>query len=244
MDIKCKKCGSRHLRLLNEEKGEYVCMSCDNVVSFLPHGNKIASAKEIYKKCIGGIVEISSYFKNESAFGTGFYVSGNGYIITNAHIVANKTQSDKFELPRSIYSGIKNSDDFDTLSLEYIDPKNDLALLKNDCETSIEPLWITDKALEIGDPVFTIGNSKGDGLVLLEGIVGDVNRTFGAHEAFLFTAAVTEGCSGGPVLNSDGDVCGVTVGGMNNTASMNFAIPVNILSSFIRMAKAEKGISF
>ena len=74
-------------------------------------------------------------------------------------------------------------------------------------------------------------------------MVGDINRKFKSTTAFLFNALVTHGCSGGPVFNDKGEVCGVTVGGANIAAGMNFALPVTIVLDFIKRARAEKDLS-
>ena len=78
---------------------------------------------------------------------------------------------------------------------------------------------------------------------MLDGIVGDANRPFRSTKAFLFNALVTHGCSGGPVFNDRAEICGITVGGVENSAGMNYAIPISTIKSFILKAKTEKGLS-
>lgn len=254
----CPICGSKEIRLINLTAKKYRCLSCDEiftleekpVIKEVIHtvvekqvervASDTFSAKDIYNKNIDSIMEVTATFGDDESHGTGFYISSNGYMITNAHVVIN-VKNGKPVLCDSVNVCKSRSPDFYEAEIVYLDAKNDLALLKVSIDRQ-KFVSFAKSDVEVGDRVFAIGNSLGDGLNLLDGIVGDVNRKFKSTKAFLFNALVTHGCSGGPVFNDKGEVCGVTVGGANVAAGMNFALPVSIVLEFVTKAKSEKGL--
>ena len=255
----CPICGSKNIRLINLTAKKYRCLSCDEiftleekpVIKEVIHtvvekqvervASDTFSAKDIYNKNIESIMEVTATFGEDETSGTGFFVSTNGYMITNAHVVIN-IKNGKPVLCDGVSVCKSRSTDFSDAEIVYLDAKNDLALLKvlTDKQKFIS---FSKNDVEVGDKVFAIGNSLGDGLNLLDGIVGDVNRKFKSTKAFLFNALVTHGCSGGPVFNDKGEVCGVTVGGANVAAGMNFALPITTVLDFIERAKKDKELS-
>ena len=256
----CPVCGSKKLKIIDEKAKKYICLSCDEtftleekpVVKEVIHTvvekqiekvvNENYSAKDIYNKNIDSIMEVNATFREDETSGTGFFVSTNGYMITNAHVVIN-IKNGKPLLCDGVSVCKSRSTDFLDAEMVYLDAKNDLALLKVLENNKYNCVSFAKKNVEIGDKIFAIGNSLGDGLNLLDGMVGDVNRKFKATNAFLFNALVTHGCSGGPVFNDKGEVCGVTVGGANIAVGMNFALPLSTVLAFIERAKTEKDLS-
>ncbi|MCH5159031.1 MAG: trypsin-like peptidase domain-containing protein [Clostridiales bacterium] len=250
----CPICGSKEIVCLDKSAKKYRCCSCDDtfVLEEKPKvaeriienkdNKNVLTAAEIYKTVIGSICEITSEFNNGSSQGTGFYISDNGYLITNCHVVIDRKANGKYELCDELYSCKSKSVDYDELEVVYIDPKNDLALLKGNTK-SVKPLKLADRLPEIGETVVAIGNSKGEGLALVNGVVSDVNRDFQGHPAFLFNALVAHGCSGGPIFNAKGEVCGVTVGGRDDAEGMKYGIPIETLRKFIKTAEAEKNLT-
>ena len=255
----CPVCGSKNIRVVDEKARRYNCLSCDetftleekSVVKEVIHTvvekqvekvvNENYSAKDIYNKNIDSIMEVNASFGEDESSGTGFFVSPNGYMITNAHVVIN-VKNGKPVLCDGVSVCKSRSTDFSEAEIVYLDAKNDLALLKVLENNKYNCVSFAKKDVEVGDKIFAIGNSLGDGLNLLDGLVGDVNRKFKATTAFLFNALVTHGCSGGPVFNDKGEVCGVTVGGANIAAGMNFALPLSTVLAFIEQAKTEKDL--
>ena len=248
----CPICGSKKIEVVDRVNQKYHCVSCDEVFTLSNKPiiktviHKVIekrttpleislglSAKEVYKKNIDRIVEINAVFGDTEMNGTGFFVTDTGCLITNAHVVVTKKESG-YVLCDNVYVCKSRSVDYIEARIEYLDPKNDLALLK--VSGSFDAVALADRTVEVGDKVFAIGNSRGDGLALLDGIVSDTERKFKAASAFLFNALVTHGCSGGPVFNDRGEVCGVTVGSENNTVGMNYAIPISTVRAFIEKA--------
>ena len=254
MQEKCPVCGSQNLKVIDKATKKYKCMSCDElftleekpvvkeVVKEQP-SDSFYSAKQVYDENIESIVEVNCAFDSVYSSGTGFYISDKGYVITNAHVIIGVVDK-KAILCDAVSVCKSHSTEYFDAEVVFIDPKNDLALLKVDIENIVKAVKLSGKDVAVGEKVFTIGNSKGEGLLIVDGIVGDRNRKFKETPVFIFNALVTHGCSGGPVFNDQGEVCGVTVGGVKEAAGMNYAIPLSVLKDFINRAKEEKEIIF
>lgn len=256
----CPICGSKEIKILDNTTKKYKCLSCDETFTFeekpvikeVIHTvvekqvekvvRETFSAKDIYNKNIESIMEVTATFGDDESHGTGFYISQNGYLITNAHVIID-IKNKKPVLCESVAVCKSRSTDFSDAEIVYLDAKNDLGLLKVSDSVIHKAVVFAKNDVEVGDKIFAIGNSLGVGLNLLDGIVGDVNRKFKSTKAFLFNALVTHGCSGGPVFNDKGEVCGVTAGGANLAAGMNYALPISTLAEFISKAKKEKELS-
>ena len=247
----CPICGSCDIVIQNAVDKRFKCRSCDSVfvlkestpapAPLAPATKSALSPKEIYNRNINSILETTCNFGDIDSSGTAFCVSKKGFFVTNAHVLIGDVQGKK-TLADSVYVCKSRSTDFISAEIVYMDAQNDLALLKVNELTAFSPLSFSLKPAEVGDEIVVIGNSKGEGLVLLNGIVGDVARTYGRTHAFVFNALVTHGCSGAPVLNGAGEVCGVTVGGTNDAAGMNYAISLDALQSFLSSARAAKSV--
>jgi len=167
--------------------------------------------------------------------GSGFIVSGDGYILTNYHVVAGAQQLKVSFLNHKVYSA----------RIVGLDSLTDLALLKVDAR-NLNPVKFADSdKTEIGDWVLALGSPLGLEATVTAGIVSakgrDINivgrdltaTTRGyAVESFIQTdAVINPGNSGGPLINSKGEVVGVNTAIASRTgvyAGYGFAIPSNL----------------
>lgn len=160
--------------------------------------------------------------------GSGFVIDARGYILTNYHVVQQAqtvevTLGDKSRYQAKFVGG---------------DSRNDVALLK------VEPggkkltaLPLADSsALQVGQRVLAIGNPFGFQSTLTTGIISAIGRTVQTSEqtfideAIQTDAAINRGNSGGPLLNSHGEVIGINsaiYSPTGTTAGIGFAIPIN-----------------
>ena len=118
-----------------------------------------------------------------------------------------------------------------------IDKTNDLVILKVPTGR-VKPLPLGDSnVVRVGEAVYVAGNPKGLEGTFSNGIISSL-RDKSTKERLQMTAPISPGSSGGPVLNSNGEVIGVSfmtlVGGQN----LNFAIPVNLLKELIGQSGA------
>ncbi|MCX6631550.1 MAG: serine protease, partial [Candidatus Solibacter sp.] len=92
-----------------------------------------------------------------------------------------------------------------------VDPFNDLALLSVDAELSSSHLRLAEKAPQPGDSVFAISNPKGLERTISTGVVSGLRKVEG-RDLIQISSPLSAGSSGGPILNSQGEVIGVAVG--------------------------------
>ncbi|CDF36894.1 unnamed protein product [Chondrus crispus] len=163
----------------------------------------------------------------ERGQGSGFIISADGYLLTNAHVVRNAhrvtvTLTDG----RSFVGVVKGAD-------EYLD----LAVIKVDTEGKKLPVATmgTSAELEVGDWVIAVGNPVGLDNTVTLGIVSSLNRSsseVGIPEKRLnliqTSASLNPGSSGGPICNQWGEVVGISTAVRANAEAIGFAIPIDI----------------
>jgi len=160
--------------------------------------------------------------------GSGFVIDSRGYILTNYHVV-QEAQSIEVTLG-----------DQSRYAAKYIgaDPRNDIALIKIEPHgRKVVALPLGDaSALQVGQRVLAIGNPFGFQSTLTTGVVSALGRTVQTgqttfiDEAIQTDAAINRGNSGGPLLNSRGEVIGINTAiftPSGTTAGIGFAIPIN-----------------
>ena len=162
-------------------------------------------------------------------FGSGFFVRDN-LIATNYHVIEGAARGTA-----------KLVGKFTTYTIEGVtatDKTNDLALLKVTAP-GIKPLPLGNSTdVKIGETVYVAGNPKGLEGTFSNGIISS-RRDKNTKERLQMTAPISPGSSGGPVLNSKGEVIGVSfmtlVGGQN----LNFAIPSRYLTELLTKSKSK-----
>jgi serine protease Do len=155
--------------------------------------------------------------------GSGFVVDPDGIIVTNKHVIAGS---------QSIQ--VMFADGSHALATVIAEAVGDLAVLRVHMVGKLSALAFGDSdKLRIGEPVFTIGNALGVGISVSEGIISGLDRDIGdtPYDTYLQTDAVlNHGNSGGPLVNSAGEVVGVDTALISPTsgfAGLGFAIPSN-----------------
>ena len=159
-----------------------------------------------------------------SGFGSGFIVSDDGYVITNAHVVDNATQ---------IRVSLADQREFDA-TLVGSDKRSDVAVIKIDGE-NLPTVKIGDSDdLKVGEWVLAIGSPFGFEHTATQGIISAVARNLPDETYVPFIqsdAAVNPGNSGGPLFNIKGEVIGVNSQIYSRSGGyqgLSFAIPINV----------------
>ncbi|MCR5219279.1 trypsin-like peptidase domain-containing protein [Treponema sp.] len=166
----------------------------------------------------------------DGVLGSGFFISEDGYIITNHHVISDLVDK-KYEGFSRLY--VKLAEDPDTkIPAKVIgyDSVLDLALLK--CEIKAPAVFTLGSSadLKVGDRVYAIGSPLGLEKTLTSGIISATDRQlFMAGPVFQIDAAVNSGNSGGPLIDENGKVQAVVFAGVQNYQGLNFAIPVEYL---------------
>ena len=202
--------------------------------SYVGEFTTIQTPQQIAKKALASTVLIVMEDANGQpvSSGSGFFV-GRGMIATNLHVV------------EGVFNGyIKQVGMDKTYRIKGIVAMNsqqDLAILRvSDIGAPILPLGNSDE-LEIGEPVYAVGNPKGylEG-TFTEGVVSGMREFQTDSKRIQMSAPVSEGSSGGPVLNSRGEVIGVAVSKLTEGQNLNFAIPSNYLKELLSKAGRQR----
>ncbi len=171
--------------------------------------------------------------------GSGFIISSDGFVLTNAHVVEGSDEilvgmSDRRELNAKVVG---------------TDTRTDVALLKVDAE-NLPTVRIGDPAqLKVGQWVLAIGSPFGFDYTATQGIISSLSRNLpsGGYVSFIQTdAAVNPGNSGGPLFNLNGDVIGVNSqiytrsGGYQG---VSFAIPIDLVMDIVDQLRTTGRVS-
>ena len=192
---------------------------------------------EIAEKVLAATVYLEMQDSNGKTlgFGSGFFVKPN-LIATNYHVIAGAASGTAKLVGKSTTYKIEG--------FTATDEANDLALLKVTA-SGIKPLPLGNSdAIKIGETVYVAGNPKG-----LEGTFSDSiissRRDKYAKERFQMTAPISPGSSGGSVLNSKGEVIGVSVAVHRDldAQNLNFAIPSSYLKTLLTLSKPTKPLA-
>src|SRR5882757_6242838 len=190
----------------------------------------------VYKKALPSVVNILSTAVSFDFFygpvpqqgqGSGFILDKQGHILTNNHVIDNAqkvevTLSDKHKYKATVVG---------------VDKAHDLALLQISNAPDLQPATLAESAsLTVGQRVYAIGNPFGLSGTMTRGIISAIRSIRGPNnspieDAIQTDAAVNPGNSGGPLLNSRGEVIGITTlianNGVEQSAGIGFAIPIN-----------------
>ncbi|MGH6770798.1 MAG: Do family serine endopeptidase [Xanthobacteraceae bacterium] len=171
--------------------------------------------------------------------GSGFFISADGYAVTNNHVVNN---ADSVQV---------TSDDGKTHTARVIgtDPRTDIALIKVDGRNDFPHVSFAEKPSRIGDWVLAVGNPFGLGGTVTAGIVSASGRDIGAgpYDDFIqIDAPVNRGNSGGPTFDVNGRVIGVNTAIFSpsgGNVGIAFAIPAATVKSVVGQLKDHGAVT-
>jgi hypothetical protein len=165
------------------------------------------------------------------SLGSGFFVRPN-IIATNYHVIAGAS--------KGVAKIIGNTSIYQIEGVVEFDKEKDIALLKVNTVTG-KPLILADiSKIEVGQEIFALGNPKGLEGTISPGIIsGSTLRGF--ENLIQITAPISEGSSGGPVVNKKGEVIGIAVATLKDGQNLNFAIPSAYLA--LLLAKNSKNVT-
>ena len=211
--------------------------SASGVTSVVPQTGGLTPA-QVYAQNVNSVVAVSNFVADSrrgqegtmlQGMGSGFFISGDGYIITNYHVIEN---ADKLTI--TTHGG----EEYEA-QLIGSDEINDIALLKVEAQ-GIKPAVIgSSDALLVGDMVVAIGNPLGElTATATVGYVSGKDRSVSTDGTIInmlqTDAAINSGNSGGPLFNMQGQVIGITTAKYSGSSAsgasiegIGFAIPIN-----------------
>jgi len=164
--------------------------------------------------------------------GSGFFVEP-GIVATNLHVVEG--------VLRGYVKSVGMNTTYDIQGILAMDSRQDLALIEvPDIGAPVLPLGKSDE-VHVGQSVYVTGNPIGflEG-TFSDGIVSGVREFRVGSERIQITAPISKGSSGGPVLNSKGEVIGVAVSTITAGQNLNFTIPSNYLKDLLDKVRGRK----
>lgn len=200
---------------------------------FLAVGQSFAYTAEeevyisVYENINPAIVTIDGIISDGFTAGTGCIINPNGTILTGSHVVSQTK-----ELEVTTYDGKV----YKAKVLANMGKNKDLALIKIEPKGRLKTVKFGDSdGLKIGQRVLTIGNPFGFSGTLTQGIISRIDYAKGKIQT---DAAINPGCSGGPLLNTSGEVIGINQSIYNpdnniSNIGIGFAIPINDAKKFI-----------
>lgn len=200
----------------------------------------------VYKKDLPSVVNITStavvccnFFLQpvpQQGQGSGFIIDNQGHILTNDHVVDNA---------QNVQVTLWNKKTFKA-TVVGVDSIHDIALLQIHGAQNLQPATLADSThLLVGQRVYAIGNPFGFSGTMTRGMISAIRSVLlpsgnRIEDAIQTDASVNPGNSGGPLLNSHGDVIGITTmiasnpnGGADQSAGIGFAIPINTAKAIV-----------
>ncbi len=198
------------------------CLFFTSRFSFaFPDDNQIV---DLFKNQSDAIVLVAVKSKGGGKLGTGFVVSTDGLIVTNAHVVKGA---------KTIYIKLKNNRVYSNARVIKADRKKDIVLLKIKAQGLKTVRLGNSNQITIGQRVVSIGNPLGLENTIADGLISGT-REVGGLKMFQISVPLSQGSSGGPLFNLKGEVIGVTTASLSGGQNLNFALPINEVKAFVQ----------
>ena len=227
----------------------------------------VFDSKTLYDNAAPGVVTVISIFEPSAGSilggggggqGSGFVISDDGEILTNAHVVTDAEQAGAGAGPlnaaKEVYVQFSDRNQVEAEIVGF-DPFADVALLKVDpAGLDLRPLGLgSENDVEVGEPVAAIGSPFGQQQSLSLGIVSASDRTipsltrFQIEGAIQTDASINPGNSGGPLLDAAGEVVGInqqirTASGGNE--GVGFAVPIDLAERSIEQLREDGTVDY
>lgn len=198
---------------------KHTCKNCKYEITNVYEMNLLPS--QVYEMIVSATVRIESCNKSGKMhnMGSGFFINENGELVTNYHVIAGA-----YQIKVKLYGGTEY---YVTQILGY-DPVRDIAVLKIDLSGN-SYLKIATENVKTGDPVYTLGSPLGVDDIFSDGVVSNPSKQLDGINYITFTAPISNGSSGGPLVNARGEAVGINTQVAKEGQNMNFAVPIALV---------------
>ncbi len=196
---------------------------------------KELTARDIVEKYKPAIVRIENNFGTQVGVGTGFFVTEDGRVATNLHVISGGG---------TLTVKLSDGTVFAVQRVVAIDAARDLAVIEIDVPSKMPtvPLGDSDKVVP-GDAVVAIGNPMNLDFTVSDGLISSV-RDSEKGVMLQISAPISQGSSGGPLFNSFGQVIGVATAVYDRGQNLNFGVPINALRPLLAHVGSEPVAEF
>ena len=209
----------------------FICFTIFNSNVSQAFFDEEAASIKIYEKLTPSIVLIEANLPEGLSTGTGCVVDGSGIILTSLHVINGA---------KTIEVTTNGGQTYKAKVAAILKDNNDLALLKITPKAPLSPAAFGDsQSLKVGQKVLTIGNPFGFNGTLTTGIISRIDYQ---RDKIQTDAAINPGCSGGPLINLNGEIIGINQSIYNpdnnrSNIGIGFAVPINNAKDFIGTSK-------
>ena len=189
------------------------------------------SPTALFRKVSPAVVRIRAYGRDHKqiALGSGFFISADGLLVTNHHIVENA---------RSLEVALPSNATLKVTRVLAVDSKLDIAILETKGK-NLPYLTLATKKATVGQKVYAIGNPRGLTNTISDGMLSGFRKVRNV-DVLQTTAPISPGSSGGPLVASTGEVLGITTFTLVNSQNLNFAVPHKYISA-LRSRSRSRG---
>lgn len=213
------------------------------LMSFQSLGGRSVSFYKLYPKDEPNQSGNTTQHSNEKSSGTGFFVSSNGYIITNNHVVEG---AKNIKVTKVGGDGYKKYN----AKVEVSDKQNDLAIIKitdpSFSTIGVLPYTFKFKAANVGEDCFVLGyplvSTMGTDIKLTNGIISSRTGFNGNVSEYQMSAPVQPGNSGGPLFDKSGNIIGVVCAKHIGAENAGYAVKASYIRTLVELL--PQNISF
>jgi serine protease Do len=217
----CKGCSkSGRMQLRSELQKEKQQKPINEIPKNLSADKKVLSLNELYNKYKKSVFLVYTSDGGRDFQGSGFFISNDGLAVSNYHVFEGTSKG--LEIIETL-----EGDQFKIKEVLEKSKENDYIIFRVDIGNYeiLNPIPVVSHSPDIGEDVFAIGNPRGLESTLSKGIVSGIREN---NKLIQTTAEITYGSSGGPLLNMNGEVIGITTAGLGE-ANLNFALNISSL---------------
>ena len=168
--------------------------------------------------------------KKDNRAGSGFFISEDGLIVTNYHLIKRA---------KNIYVKLRNDQGYTKVKVLATDSRDDIAVIKIDGEGFLPVTLGQSTDVKVGQRVVAIGNPLGLESTVADGLISAWREIQNGRKVLQVSVPLSPGSSGGPLFNLAGEVIGITTASMSKGQSLNFAVPIEYAQPLIQQAQRK-----
>lgn len=186
-------------------------------------GAEKPSAADILARVRPSVVKLSVVdARKQTSSGSGVFLTADGQILTCYHVIANA---------KTVVARLADGSTAKVTSVVAFSAAQDWAVVQSDARNAVPAPRGKPSALRQGDRIYTLGAPLGLNLTASDGMVSAIRTIEGVGLYLQITAPISPGSSGGPVLNTDGEVVGITAFYLTKGENLNFAVAISTVEA-------------